>query len=198
MLNTHGFIYQNYKEAFVYWEVCILVRKALIAVVVVFAYPLGADLQATLALGVLILAVIVHMLAYPFKYRLLNSLEACSLTVSTCTLLIGLVFNDDKTSHEGFVFLSVVLICINVFLVFAFVYALFYYIDRFLVAKMKSIGVSDIAKTPVSRIVQFTRLHFEKAIEFVRTSAAGKRSDKNRPQEAGSSTVSPPPQETTV
>ena len=173
VLNTHGFIYQNYKDRFVYWEAFILVRKALIAVIIVFAYPLGANLQAVLTLGILNLALIFHMLAYPFKYRLLNFLECCSLSVSISTLLIGLVFNDTNTSHAAFVFLSAVLICINSFLVLAFAYALLILLDKLAAAKLKLNGIAEIPENPFSRMSLFATFHFDKAVEFVKAIASG-------------------------
>ena len=48
-LNTYGFVYQAYKERHVYWDAVIMLRKALIGAVVVFAYPLGGNLQVILA-----------------------------------------------------------------------------------------------------------------------------------------------------
>eukprot|EP00210_Caulerpa_lentillifera_P003172 g3031.t1 len=65
----YGFIYQGYKEEWYLtsWEAIIAIRKALIAAAVVFAFPLGPNLQAVCALGVIILAITVHFIFRPFK-----------------------------------------------------------------------------------------------------------------------------------
>jgi len=65
----YGFMYQGYKEEWyvTFWEAVITVRKALISAAVVFAFPLGPNLQGVCALGVLILAIGVHFIFMPFK-----------------------------------------------------------------------------------------------------------------------------------
>lgn len=65
----YGFIYQGYKEKWYLtsWEAIIAIRKALIAAAVVFAFPLGPNLQGVCALGVIILAIAVHFVFSPFK-----------------------------------------------------------------------------------------------------------------------------------
>jgi len=82
VINTYGFIYQNYRKTYVFWEVCILARKALVGAVVVFAYPWGSNLQGVMASGILILALWMRLSAAPFKHNTLNILEGCSLLVS--------------------------------------------------------------------------------------------------------------------
>ena len=65
-----GFIYRGYKKQHWYtvsWEGVIAIRKLLIAAAVVFAFPLGPNLQAVCALGVLILALTVHWIVSPFQ-----------------------------------------------------------------------------------------------------------------------------------
>lgn len=65
-----GYIYGSYdtgRSVALIWEMVVFIRKALIAAVVVFAFPLGANLQAISALGVLILALAVHLLVQPFE-----------------------------------------------------------------------------------------------------------------------------------
>ena len=105
-----GFIHQNYKDSRVYWEFVILARKAFIVVIVVFAYPLGTHLQASLTLAVLTLALVVHLLARPFRTAFLNALETYWLFVSVSALFVGLVFHDDRTSSVIFTILSVFLV----------------------------------------------------------------------------------------
>lgn len=44
---TMGFLYRAYQEKYVFWDSVVMLRKAVLAVIVVFAYPLGGNLQVT-------------------------------------------------------------------------------------------------------------------------------------------------------
>eukprot|EP00210_Caulerpa_lentillifera_P006048 g5780.t1 len=154
VLNTYGFIYQNYEERFVYWEVCILVRKALIGAIIVFAYPLGANLQGVMALGVLILALAIHLIAAPFKYLLLNILEGCSLLVSIFTFYSGVVFNDENTTQAANILLSTLLVLINLSLITVFLVCVFKYGDKYVVAKLKFLGIQDVPANFFPRVIK--------------------------------------------
>ena len=152
VVNSYGFIYQNYDEQFVYWEVCILVRKALISAVVVFAYPLGANLQGVMALGVLITALAFHLIASPFKYSLLNVLEGCSLVVSIFAFYAGIVFNDENTADTAKTVLSAIVVVVSALLAIVFGLTLYVYTDRYIVAMLKNLGVTQIPTYPFSRM----------------------------------------------
>eukprot|EP00210_Caulerpa_lentillifera_P006197 g5921.t1 len=154
VINTYGFIYQNYLERFVFWEVCILARKALIGVIVVFAYPLGSNLQGVMALGVLILALAIHLTAAPFKYTLLNVLEGCSLLVSIFTFYAGVVFNDENTSQVARVLLTTLLVLINLSLVAVFLATVFIYGDKCVTARLQCLEVADIPKNCICRLIK--------------------------------------------
>ena len=68
-ISQYGFIYQGYREQWYAtpWEAVITIRKVLIAAVVVFAFPLGPNLQGICAMGVIILAIALHSVVAPFK-----------------------------------------------------------------------------------------------------------------------------------
>ena len=68
-IKRYGFLYQSYKEDGwgPYWEGVVFIRKALIQASVVFAIPLGPNLQSTSALGVLIVAFALHWIERPFR-----------------------------------------------------------------------------------------------------------------------------------
>ena len=161
VLNTYGFLYQNYEESFVYWEVVILIRKALISTVIVFAYPLGANLQVALTLAVLVLALALHLLSHPFKYWSLNFLEGCALSFSISALIVGLVLNDEKTSSIAAGILAVLLVICGAVLVFFILFALLFYFDKYVVGRLKFLDVAPIPRSFVSRMVFFIKMHFE-------------------------------------
>jgi len=169
VLNTYGFIYQNYEDKFVYWEVMILIRKALISAIVVFAYPLGSNLQGVMALGVLILSLAIHLIATPFKYLALNILEGCSLVVTIFTFYAGVVFNDENTSESAEVLLSVLLVLINLLLVLVFFCTVFVYGDRYVVAKLKYLDVTNVPKNPIVRMLLLASLLSDQFRKIVAT-----------------------------
>ena len=154
MLNTYSFIYQNYKDKFVYWEVIILFRKALIVAVIVFAYPLGSNLQAVMALGILTLALVLHLIAAPFKYPRLNVLEGCSLMVSIFSFYGGVVFNDANTSEYARVLLTVILVIVNSLLMAVILFAVFFYGDKCVEAQLKLMEATDIPRNPIRRMIR--------------------------------------------
>lgn len=65
----YGFIYQGFRieKQTVSWEAVITLRKGLIAAAVVFALPMGPNLQAVSALGVLIVASAAQFVFRPFE-----------------------------------------------------------------------------------------------------------------------------------
>lgn len=65
----YWFLYQAYRREWYTssWEAVILVRKAMIAAVVVFSVHLGPNLQATLCVGILSFAHILQVIIRPFK-----------------------------------------------------------------------------------------------------------------------------------
>lgn len=78
------------------------------------------DLQGTLAVGVLVIALIVHAHVRPFKKGLsrLNTLEFISLIISTLVFLSGLIFDSPKTTPVARIFLSIVVFAgITIFIV---------------------------------------------------------------------------------
>ena len=118
---TAGFMYRSYSTKFIFWESIIMLRKALLAIVVVFAYPLGGNLQGVLSSCVLIIALYVQAYCCPYRndYKELNFYEGLSLLVSTLTFVAGLFFNDTRTSNASRILLTVVVFLLNVaFLLF--------------------------------------------------------------------------------
>lgn len=151
ILNTYGFMYQNYTDKFVYWEVTILMRKALFSVVVIFAYPLGSNLQGIMALGILFVSLAFHLIAMPFKFLPLNILEALSLTVSFFAFYCGIAFNDENTSDIVKLVFSVIMISVTLVLVVIFVATICFYSDMYVTAKLKFLGRTNIPNNPLSK-----------------------------------------------
>lgn len=112
---TVGLFFRGFEQRFIFWDSIIMLRKALLAAIVVFAYSLGGNLQGLLAVGLLVLSLFLQMGFSPFKstYGYLNQLESMSLLVSILTFLTGVTLNDPEM-HSGaaeFVLVALVLIC---------------------------------------------------------------------------------------
>lgn len=157
-LNTYGFVYQSYQPSFVYWESVIMVRKASMAAVIVYAYDLGPNLQSAIALGILIFSLLAQFLAQPFKYRSLNVLESLSLLASIFIFYSGVVFRDPNTSYGGKVVLSVIIICTNIAMVILFIHRLFDSYDHLIIVKLKLEKVESIPNRAIDRVRIFACL----------------------------------------
>eukprot|EP00210_Caulerpa_lentillifera_P007403 g7075.t1 len=142
VLNSFGFVYQNYKDRFMFWEVLIMCRKATVGAIVVFAYSLGGNLQSVMILGTLLIALLSQISAFPFNDYALNCLETSSLLVSILTFYFAIVFNDPNTSNHAKRAFSVILLLITLALLIAFFAVLVYNMDSFVEAKLKQMGHS--------------------------------------------------------
>lgn len=60
-------MYCDYLDDRYYWESVVMVRKFLVVVVVVFLASVGNDAQVTVALGVVVVALIAQMIMDPYR-----------------------------------------------------------------------------------------------------------------------------------
>lgn len=153
-IQSFGFLYQSYRLETIYWEVVILLRKAVIVSVIVFARALGAHLQTVLALGVLNIALVAHMLLRPFKYSHLNYLESASLSVSILTVYSGLFFQDSSTSQKARVAVSVAVLVGNIAVFVLLIGRAFLQFDRYSESKLISYGES-IPRNHLCKYIKF-------------------------------------------
>lgn len=142
-----GFMYRSYKPYFIFWESIVMLRKALLAIVVVLAYPLGADNQSVLAVAVLLLSLYVQKTCCPFRneFEKLNDFEGYSLLVSSVTLLFGLFFHGNPVSGSVGNLITAGLLAANISLFLFFLAMIFIYTTDFLrhVLDQKNISHND-------------------------------------------------------
>ncbi|GMH38879.1 hypothetical protein BSKO_06777 [Bryopsis sp. KO-2023] len=110
VVNLYGSLYRAYKKNAAAWEVVILLRKALLAAIVVFGRTLGQGIQGNLALVVMMGSIILQLLTQPFLESKLNFLELGSLTISTLAFIIGNLLDQAKMTEGGRVAMSFVFI----------------------------------------------------------------------------------------
>lgn len=121
-----GFMFCGYRDEFVFWDSVIMFRKALLALVVGFGYPLGSMLQGAIASFVLFASVQLQIYLHPFheNFSALNHLEVFSLCVSVNTFIAGIILTDDTLPHEARVFVSFVV----VIFILTFIGSVFFYV----------------------------------------------------------------------
>ena len=120
--DVSGFLYRSYSKRFVFWESLIMLRKAILAAVVVFSYPLGANLQHVLAVFVLTLALYLQMICRPFRseFDILNEMESASILVSSLTFISSIFFGDERVSHTVRVMVTLFVAACNIVLLLCF------------------------------------------------------------------------------
>jgi len=112
---TFGFMFQAYKEEYLFWDCTILFRKAALALVVIFGGTLGGNMQGLIAICILGLSFYLHMTFLPYNetFASLNVSEKYSLSVSLITFLSGVFVSSSSTTPEGRVFCSIVVLIFN-------------------------------------------------------------------------------------
>ncbi|GMH38933.1 hypothetical protein BSKO_06831 [Bryopsis sp. KO-2023] len=110
VIRRYGFLYQAYKKNTAAWEVVILLRKALLAAVVVFGRTLGTGIQGNLAIFTMMGSIILQMYFQPFMQPKLNILELGSLAISTLAFIIGNLVDQPEMTHGGRVVVSIIFI----------------------------------------------------------------------------------------
>ena len=83
-------LFLGYKPAFYWYEVVIMARKALFATALVFLGPQGLLYQVSVAVLVLLAALVVGMHTAPFQVHIYNTLDEASIVLSVFTLAGGI------------------------------------------------------------------------------------------------------------
>lgn len=136
-----GFMYRSYRTECTFWESVIMLRKASLALVVVFAYELGGNLQCVLAVFVLSLALYAQIMCHPFRFAVLNEMEGTSLLISLLTFASSLFFEDERVTTAARIFVSVIIVVCNVWLFSYFILFFFIFTSRYLKAFLVREGV---------------------------------------------------------
>ena len=113
---TCGFLYRSYKKSFVFWESVIMLKKAILAVIVVFSYPLGVNLQHVLLVLLFTFALYLQMTCCPYRSEFdgLNKMESLSILVSAITFGSSMFFGDEHVSSSVRVLITVGIASCNI------------------------------------------------------------------------------------
>ena len=174
-----GFLFRAYKERFIFWESTVMLRKALLAIVVVFSYPLGTNIQSILAIFVLASSVYMHVSCQPFKedFDFLNAYETASLIISQLTFASGVLFNDSRLSDAVRVLLTVSLSLAISGLFCLLMFKIFRSIEIYARAVLVCDGVDAAIDWGMYRVL---RIYSSRIVARFCAKLAGKR-DRNAP-----------------
>ena len=156
LLEATGFLSRAYKDRFVFWESIVMLRKAVLAFLVVYCYPLGPNIQGILAACALMLACFVHVCCHPFKegFDSLNTYETVSLFITQFTFASGLFFNDHKTSDAVRSLLTVLLSVIICGFFLFLLYRLLKSADIYLRATIEDEGIAGVQNWSRIRVLK--------------------------------------------
>eukprot|EP00003_Mantamonas_plastica_P017602 TRINITY_DN2912_c0_g2_i1.p1 TRINITY_DN2912_c0_g2~~TRINITY_DN2912_c0_g2_i1.p1 ORF type:complete len:301 (+),score=105.41 TRINITY_DN2912_c0_g2_i1:382-1284(+) len=106
------FLYDGYVAKRYFWELVIMMRKLLVAAIIVFgrSEPLT---QLYAGCWMVLGALILHLYARPFSNKKNTNLESLSLTVTVITLMNGMLFFSGEIDDAMIQFLSILLVILN-------------------------------------------------------------------------------------
>ena len=162
-VQTYGFLYRAYDRH--YWEVIIMMRKAAVATIAVFAYSLGSNLQGLLCVLVIIVALSVHLALQPFTQEIpqLNHLETCSLSTTIVVFVTGLMMNDNKVEDSNRAILSalaILFVCVTILIVLVqLVFVTEEFIDMKLI-EVKAMEIQEVIDARLSKKAEVLMQHY--------------------------------------
>ena len=183
--NVAGFLYRGYKKRFVVWEAVIVLRKAVLAIVVMLSYPLGAKLQSVLAVFVLAIALYFQSIYRPYReeFSSMNDLEGISILVSLLTFVSSMFFDGDRVPDVVKILISAGMCFCNALLLFLFVAIFLYFGATYLRCVLDVEGVPYNTNRGTLHILKvyivdcFFLAAKEKFFRFVRQSSAAPTSE---------------------
>eukprot|EP00210_Caulerpa_lentillifera_P008825 g8421.t1 len=111
-----GFLFRAFKDRFLFWESLVMLRKACLSLVVVFGYPLGAQVQSLLAIYIVAFALYIHLRCRPFRkeFNSLNYYEETSLIASCFTFIAGQFFEAETCSDTTRAIIAATILSVNI------------------------------------------------------------------------------------
>jgi predicted outer membrane repeat protein len=127
VLSRYGFLLNGYnvKTAW-FWEVVIMGRKIITAIVAIFFARYGPIVQCQLAVLVILACISMHMTYHPYEFKALHNLELNGLISSFFTFYFGMYFLDENLSLETRFFVAVLVIALNVAFLTYFCYKMYF------------------------------------------------------------------------
>ena len=112
-LSIFGFLYNGYKFQNYYWEIIILYRKVLIVFVLVFLALVSIEVQALVALFIMMMSLVFHAKNLPFEKPHQNMLETQSIIAASITIYCGLYYLSNSLNEATKIIFFVLIILVN-------------------------------------------------------------------------------------
>eukprot|EP00741_Cyanophora_paradoxa_P003800 tig00000718_g3694.t1 len=120
-----SFLYRGYEQRCWYWEIVVIIRKLLIALVV-SVLDGRPQIQGLIGLGILLAAMVLNLKLAPWDSDLLDVVDLCAIVVSTTTVYAGLFFyNRDFLDRVDEDVITYTLIVLNVLFIALFLFVYF-------------------------------------------------------------------------
>lgn len=108
-----GFAYSNYRPSLYFWEVVVIARLVMFALISV-SFREDPRLQASLGLAVLFFSVLAHVLCNPFASKALHQIEAAALIGNWMTLFCGTLLFNERISADVKLFITFCIVGIQI------------------------------------------------------------------------------------
>ena len=122
-----GYMFWPFRRRYYYWETLVFARKALLAGICIFTYSLSGNQQQAIAVVILTFFLYIQVAFSPYghEFSTFNAYEASSLFLSTVTVSLGMVFDDDDVTHRVRFFVALVMGGLNILFFIGFLTPIF-------------------------------------------------------------------------
>ena len=180
-----GFLYAGYKEEFFWWEAVVLFRK--VAATVIALVPIGIELQALCAAGLLLVLIMLQLILRPFKDERHNVLDCLSMGSIAVKQICALAYHHvaanavDTAESEQLVDFVSWLVTLIVMIISAALAC--HYVVIFVLFKVRELNDARLAARAAAQRAWITgvpeeRSRVQRVWDFVRRTLARCRSDE--------------------
>jgi len=180
-----GFLYAGYKEEYFWWEAVVLFRK--VAATVIALVPIGIELQALCAAGLLFALVVLQLILHPFKDERHNVLDCLSMSSIAVKQICALAYHHvvanavDTAESEQLVAFVSWLVTLTVMLISAALAC--HYVVVFVLFKVRELNDARLAARAAAQRAWITGVPEERSIvqrvwDVVRRKLARSRNDE--------------------
>ncbi|KAG2444938.1 hypothetical protein HXX76_001674 [Chlamydomonas incerta] len=154
--DRYGFLYEDYRRSFYYWESVIMLRKLCAVGLLILTSSQDDIIQVLSVLGVVVAALTAQVMCKPYVYERFNKLERTSLAATSLILYLCCFFLVTNLSDTARQVLSVIIAVINVGMLVWFGYCLAVEAWRYAVRVLDSDGDGKVTRGEVRQFLAQT------------------------------------------
>ncbi|KAG2448500.1 hypothetical protein HYH02_006391 [Chlamydomonas schloesseri] len=154
--DRYGFLYEDYRRSYYYWESVIMLRKLCAVGLLILTSSQDDIIQVLSVLGVVVVALTAQVMCKPYVYERFNKLERTSLVATSLILYLCCFFLVSNLSDTAREVLSVIIAVINVGMLVWFGYCLAVEAWRYAVRVLDSDGDGKVTKGEVRQFLAQT------------------------------------------